>query len=61
MLVASPDLQRIEEFDPRDRDAGLDRRNRRVAGGFDGRKRAHAGRNRLRDTLELERQGRDET
>ena len=50
------DLQRVEQFDARDRNAGLDRENGRLAGGIDRGKRADAGGDRFRDARQLERE-----
>src|SRR5215212_11309060 len=55
VLVAGPDLELVEELDAGDRDAGLDCRDHRLAGGPDRRERADAGRDRLRDAVQLER------
>ena len=51
--VAGFDLQFVEQLDARDRNAGLDRRDRGVAGGLDGRKRTDAARNRLGNAVQL--------
>ena len=53
--VAGPDLQGIEQFDPRHRQAGLDGGNHRITGGTNRRKRANARRNRLGNAIEPER------
>ena len=50
------DLQLVEQFDARHRDAGLDGDDRRVAGRLDRGERAHAGRDRLGNAGELERE-----
>ena len=49
--VDGPHLQRVEQFDARHRDAGLDRQDDRVAGRLDRRKRTDAGGDRLRNAV----------
>ena len=53
-------LQRVDELDARHRNAHLDRRDHRPAGGLDARERAHAARNCLRDAIQLQRQRGDD-
>ena len=50
------DLQRVEQFDARNRNAGLDRENGCLAGGIDRGKRADAGGDRFGDSRQLERE-----
>ena len=45
--VAGFDLQRVQKLDPRDRNAGLDGENRRIARRLDAGERTHARRDRL--------------
>src|SRR5262249_59691287 len=54
--VAGFYLQRVEELDARDRNAGLDGEDRSVAAGFDRGEWADTRRDRLRDAGELQRQ-----
>ena len=56
MTVDRLDLQGVEQFDARDRDAVLDGENGCLAGGIDGRKRADAGGDRLGNARQFERQ-----
>ena len=52
--IAGANLHLVEELDAGDRNAGLDRRDRGVAGGLDRRERADAGGDRLGDAVQLQ-------
>ena len=54
MEIDRPHLNLVEQFDPRDRNAGLDRHDDRVAGRLDARERANPCRDRLGNAVELE-------
>ena len=53
MKIDRPHLHLVEQLDARDRDAGLDRHDYRVAGGLHARERANAGGDRLGDAVQL--------
>src|SRR5215475_11216088 len=57
--VGRPHLQLVEQLDARHRNGRLDGDNGGVAGGLDRWERTHAGRNRLGDSRQYQRQRRD--
>ena len=52
--IARPDLHLVEQFDARDRQPGLNRRDRRRAGAVDGVEGAHRDRHLLGDAVQLQ-------